>query len=110
LSTIEIPLPFGSMFGPVFEAARVRFFLGFTTLGQERFYRPPNFLRARALIGALDGARNRSRFARRRRDALFASLACPAVAMGGDSFFQTIVVSFVDPAGIQKEGGDFVRG
>ncbi|MGB6724796.1 MAG: hypothetical protein WBE74_02765, partial [Terracidiphilus sp.] len=71
------------MFGPVFEAARIGFFLGFAALRQEPFYGPPNFLRADALTGAPDGARNRSRFARRRRDARIVSLACPAVAMGG---------------------------
>jgi hypothetical protein len=46
------------MFGPVFEAARIRFF-GFAVVRQERFYGPPNFLRAGALIGALDGGRRR---------------------------------------------------
>ena len=86
------------MFGSVLEAARIGFFLGFAALRQEPFYGSPSFLRADALTGAPDGARNRSRFARRRRDARIASVPFPAVAMGGYSFFQTVGLPFVDPA------------
>jgi hypothetical protein len=74
------------MFGPVFEAARIRFSLGFASVRQEALYCPPNLLCGGALTRALDGGRDRSRFSRRRRDALFASLACPAVAKGDDPF------------------------
>ena len=107
--TIVMPLPFGLLFGSVFETPRIGFFLGFAALRQEPLYGPPDFLRARALIGTPDEARNRSRFARRRRDAKIASLACPAVAMGGDSLFQTVGLRFADPARIEEKCGDFVR-
>jgi hypothetical protein len=68
------------MFGPVFESARIRLFLGFASVRQERLYSPPNFLPGGVLIGALEGGRGRSRLSRRRGDAVFASLACPAIA------------------------------
>jgi hypothetical protein len=80
---VTLPLPFGSMLGPVFEAARIGLF-GFAAVRQQHFYCPPDLFGGGALIGALQGTGDYGRLSRRRHDARFVPIPFAAVAIGDD--------------------------